>query len=86
MSNKEATLEEELVALEGFRKKHELPYGFVVTPAGSTFAQQFKVSGIPQAVVIDQEGVIREISVGSGEASAQAIEAAIKKLLDRDEA
>jgi thiol-disulfide isomerase/thioredoxin len=86
VSNKEATLEEELVALEGFRKKHELPYGFVVTPAGSTFAQQFKVSGIPQAVVIDQEGVIREISVGSGEASAQAIEAAIKKLLDRDEA
>lgn len=86
VSNKEATMEEELVALEGFRKKHELPYGFVVTPAGSTYAQQFKVSGIPQAVVIDQEGIIREISVGAGEASAQAIEAAIKDLLDKEKA
>jgi hypothetical protein len=41
----------------------------------------FGVSGIPQAVVIDQEGKIRLIRVGSGGENAKQIEGTIRTLL-----
>ncbi|MFN4258702.1 MAG: TlpA family protein disulfide reductase [Gemmataceae bacterium] len=45
----------------------------------------YGVSGIPQAVVIDRAGKVRLIKVGSGEANARAIEKTIKELLEEKE-
>lgn len=41
----------------------------------------YKVKGIPTAVLIDRKGVVRMIKVGSGEANAKALQAEIEKLL-----
>ncbi|MFO1065765.1 MAG: redoxin domain-containing protein [Pirellulales bacterium] len=77
----DTTTEQELAMLEKFRAHHELGHGFIVTPEKSTYNEQFGVTGIPQAVLIDQDGVIRMIKVGSGEANAKALETEIKRLL-----
>jgi hypothetical protein len=42
---------------------------------------QYHVTGIPHAVVVDKQGIVRLIKVGSGEKNASDIEAMIKKLL-----
>ena len=39
------------------------------------------MTGIPQVVVIDREGVVRLIKVGSGEANAKAIGDLLETLL-----
>jgi thiol-disulfide isomerase/thioredoxin len=41
----------------------------------------YQVRGIPQMVLIDRQGRVRQITVGAGEDNARAIEAGIKKLL-----
>ena len=41
----------------------------------------YGVSGIPHAVVIDREGVVRMVKVGSGDANAKAISAMLEKLI-----
>lgn len=81
VTDKEATLEDELEMLEEFRKAHELEHGFVVTPKSSDYSSKFGVTGIPQAVLVDQNGVIQLIRVGSGEKNAEDMEAKIKSLL-----
>jgi thiol-disulfide isomerase/thioredoxin len=73
--------EQELEMLESFRNHHELTHGFVLTPKGSDYNKQLAVQGIPQAVLLDQQGVIRMIKVGSGPQNAKALEDEIKKLL-----
>jgi len=81
VSKKDASLEEELAMLEEFRKFHKLEHGFVVTPQGSDFAKQYGVTGIPQAVLVDQHGNIQMIRIGSGEKNATDLENKIKELL-----
>lgn len=72
---------DELAMLERFRESYKLDHGFVVTPTDSDYSSKFQVSGIPQAVLVDKEGKIRMIRVGSGEANAKALEAEIEALL-----
>ncbi len=81
VADKEATLEQELEMLDEFRKVHELEHGFVVTPKDSDYNSKFGVTGIPQAVLVDQEGKIQLIRVGSGEKNAHDLEEKIKSLL-----
>ncbi len=85
VSDKEATLEQELDMLEQFRLKHQLPYGFVVTPSESDYNKRFGVYGIPQAVVVDQQGKVQLIAVGSGDKSASQVEDKIKQLIGTKE-
>lgn len=73
--------EEELAMLEKFRESYKLHHGFFVNEKGSDYAAAFAVSGIPQAVVLDKQGKIQLIRVGSGEPNAKAIEAKIEELL-----
>ncbi len=73
--------EDEMEMLASFRKHHNLKHGFVVTPKGGKYNKALAVSGIPQAVLIDKQGKIRSIKVGSGEKNANELEAEIKKLL-----
>ncbi len=81
VTEKDAPLDVELEMLEEFRKSHKLEHGFVVTPKESDYSQKFGVTGIPQAVLVDQDGVIQMIRVGSGEKNAEELEAKIKSLL-----
>lgn len=77
----EVSMDDELEMLEKFRAHHELRHGFVVNAKGSKYSSEFQVSGIPQAAVIDKQGKIRLIRVGSGDANSKAIESTIKTLL-----
>jgi len=78
---KDVSHEAELEMLASFRKHYELRHGFVLTPKGGAYNKQLAVSGIPQAVLLDKQGVIRMIKVGSGEKNAKDLEQAIAKLL-----
>jgi hypothetical protein len=46
----------------------------------------YAVTGIPHVVVIDREGKIRLIRIGSGEENAQAIDAMIQELISEGSA
>ena len=50
-------------------------------PEGATLSERYGVSGIPQMVLIDREGKVRMIRVGSGEANAHDLETLIEELL-----
>ena len=77
---------DEQAMLAKFAEVHKLQHRFMVTPSASTFQRQFGVSGIPQAVVLDQDGTIQLIRVGSGEQNAQDIEKKIQQLLAESKA
>ena len=76
--------DQELEMLASFRKHYKLRHGFVLTPKGGEYNKQLAVSGIPQAVLLDKQGVIRMIKVGSGPKNAKDLEEAIEKLLAED--
>jgi thiol-disulfide isomerase/thioredoxin len=78
----DVSTEDEVAMLEKFRESHKLQHGFFVSPETSTYSKDFGVSGIPQAVLIDKQGKIRMIRVGSGEANAKAMHAMIEELLE----
>ena len=77
----DVTHEQELEMLASFRSFHKLQHGFVLTPKGGEYNKKLAVSGIPQAVLLDQQGVIRMIRVGSGPKNAHDLEEMIQKLL-----
>jgi hypothetical protein len=74
-------LEEEMGMLEKFIAKHQLTHRTMVTPEKSEMQSQYAVTGIPHAVLIDKQGLVRLVKVGSGSQNAEEIESTIKKLL-----
>jgi thiol-disulfide isomerase/thioredoxin len=85
-SDKELSPENEQKALALFAEHHNLKHRFMVTPTESTFSKDYAVSGIPQAVLIDKDGTIRMIKVGSGDANAHALDEMIQELLGVEQA
>lgn len=73
--------EDEQAAMIRFAEHHELKHPFMVMPQGSDFSKKYGVTGIPTAVLIDREGLVRMIRVGSGEENAQALEGLIEELV-----
>jgi thiol-disulfide isomerase/thioredoxin len=71
---------DEQAMLVKFAAQHGLTHRLGI-PSGGSLAKFYGVTSIPQAVVIDREGIVRLIKVGSGEANATAIEALLKQLL-----
>lgn len=69
--------------LEKFAEKHELKHRFAVQGKESKLDDVYAVTGIPHVVIIDQEGKIRMIKVGSGDENAKAIDGMLKELLDK---
>ncbi len=67
--------------LKQFAKHHELKHRLAVLPSESDVTKQYGVTGIPQAVLIDRAGKIRLIKVGSGQNTAESIEAMILRCL-----
>ena len=78
---KDVPHEQELEMLVSFRKHYDLRHGFVLTLKADEYNKKLAVSGIPQAVLLDKQGVVRMIKVGSGPKNAHDLEEAIKMLL-----
>jgi len=75
------THETEQAMLKKFAEFHGLKHRFALQGEGNTVAKQLAVQGIPQVVLIDRQGNIRLIRVGSGSKNATAIHDMIEKLL-----
>lgn len=73
--------EEENEMLRKFAENHSLHHRFAVQKESSSLAEYYAVSGIPHVVLIDQEGKIRLVRVGSGAKNAKDIGETIEKLL-----
>lgn len=77
----EQTMDEEIAMLEKFLAHHQLQHRSMVNPADSKMKSEYGVTGIPQAVLIDQSGLIRMIRVGSGSQNAEDLHGMIETLL-----
>ena len=75
------SLEDEMKMLEKFIAKYELTHRTMITPQDSQMQSQYAVTGIPHAVLVDKQGIVRLVKVGSGSQNAEEIENTIKKLL-----
>src|SRR5262245_47480924 len=71
---------EEQEMLVHFAESHDLKHRFAIESQRS-LSDYYGVSGIPHVVVIDQEGKIRLMKVGSGEANAKDIAELLEQLL-----
>ena len=79
--DREVPQNEELELLEKFAKQQELLYPIAVTTPGSEYQAKFAVRGIPQTVLIDRNGKIRLIRVGTGPTFVREIEEMLETLL-----
>lgn len=79
-SKEEVSPEDEHEMLKKFAAHHQLSHRFLVSKERD-LAQYYAVGGIPHAVVIDQQGKIRMIRVGSGPANAHDIDTLLAELL-----
>ena len=77
----EVSHEDEQAMLKHFAEFHHLQHRFAIQTEGHSAAEDFAVNGIPHAVVIDRQGIVRLIRVGSGSKNAKAIHDMIEKLL-----
>lgn len=78
--NPDITPAEEDAATTEFVKHHELKHRIAVLEGGELFAK-YAVTGIPQAVLVDRQGDVRMIFVGSSEGSAKLLEQGIRDAL-----
>jgi thiol-disulfide isomerase/thioredoxin len=75
------TPEEEQAAMVKFAEYHKLKHVFAIQKEDSKMDDFYKVTGIPQAVLIDKEGKVKLIRVGSGDDNAHDLEAGIRECL-----
>jgi thiol-disulfide isomerase/thioredoxin len=71
---------QELDYLKEFRGKHKLPYGFAVVNPGEA-QMKYGISAYPTTVLLDRNGVIRYIGIGSGTEESENLEEMIEKVL-----
>jgi thiol-disulfide isomerase/thioredoxin len=74
---------EEQEMLKDFAKHHKLEHRLMTMPTKEIqkVYTEYKVEGIPEAVLIDRKGVVRMVRVGSGDENAEALAKEIKKLI-----
>jgi thiol-disulfide isomerase/thioredoxin len=75
------TPEEEREAIAKFLQSKDMKHPTIVTPKEIELQSNYGVTGIPHAVLVDREGNVQMIKVGSGQANADALHAKIKELL-----
>jgi thiol-disulfide isomerase/thioredoxin len=78
---KQMTKPQELDYLRDFKKKFSMPYGVAVSE-GEDNERNYGISSIPTTFLIDRQGRVRFISVGSSDVESAALLKMIKKLLD----
>ncbi len=76
---------EEDEVVRRFKEKYELPWPTLVVDEDSEVNKDFGVTGIPQVVIIDRQGAVRMIKIGTPDDKFESIEALIKELLAADE-
>ncbi len=81
-SEEKLSEEQEQEMLRKFAAHHSLHHRFAIQKKEGTLDDYYKVQGIPHVVVIDQEGKIRLIRVGSGSRNAKKIDALLAELLE----
>ncbi len=74
---------EELEWIKKFKAHHEIPFPYAIADAEQAKVNfdAYGVKAIPTVAVIDKQGVVRLVLVGSGENQAKKIEDKIKELL-----
>ncbi|MBI3411885.1 MAG: redoxin domain-containing protein [Planctomycetes bacterium] len=77
------TAEEEHGMLKEFAAYHNLTHRLLATSKENwgKAGKDFRVNGIPHAVLIDRTGIVRMVRVGSGQANAEDLHNEIKKLV-----
>ncbi len=73
--------EMENAATEKFLEFHKLKHRIAVMDDDSDFDESYSVNGIPQAVLIDRQGKVRLIRVGSSARNAQDLQQMIERLI-----
>jgi thiol-disulfide isomerase/thioredoxin len=79
-AQEKVTPAQEQEMLVHFAESHDLKHRFAIE-SDRSLSQYYGVTGIPHVVVIDQEGKIRLMKVGSGDANAKEIGDLLDKLL-----
>jgi len=80
-AKEEVPPEEEQTAVARFLQSKEMQHPTIFTPERSDLQSQYAVTGIPHAVLVDRQGDVQMVKVGSGPANAQALHEKIKELL-----
>jgi len=77
------SVEEEQAMLKDFATHHKLAHQLLAVSKDEwkKVGGAYGIRGIPTAVLVDRQGVIRMVRVGSGPENAQALEEEIRKLL-----
>lgn len=80
---KRMTPSQELEYLREFKRKHKLPYGLAVAVRGED-ASKYGIAAYPTTVLLDRNGVVRYIGIGSGEEESENLEDTIKKIIKEE--
>jgi len=78
---KRVTHAQEIAYLRDFKKRNQLPYGFVVADS-SINDMNYGVYSIPTSFLIDRQGRVRFISLGAGDDETVALGRMIRKLIN----
>lgn len=82
-NGKRMTQLQELDFLGEFKKKHKLPYPLAVAESIED-SMKYGISAYPTTVLLDRNGVVRYIGIGSGMEESENLEEMIKKLLKEE--
>lgn len=82
-SGKPVTPLQELDVLSEFKQKHKLPYAIAVV-GPNEWNMKYGIRGIPATVLLDRNGVVRYIGIGSGAEEASNLEEMIEKVLKEE--
>lgn len=80
-SREDLSPEVEREAVEKFLQSKDMGHPTILTPKDSQLQAEYGVTGIPHAVLVDRQGNVQMIKVGSGQANADALHAKIKELI-----
>ena len=78
---KQLTRAQELDYLRAFKKEFGVTYGFAIADDGQNDLN-YAVSSIPTTFLIDRDGAVRFISIGSSDVEGTALHKMIKKLIE----
>lgn len=80
---KKMTNLQELDYLKEFKQKHKLPYDVALIPFGEA-PMKYGINAYPTTVLLDRNGVVRYIGIGSGLEESENLEEMIEKVLAED--
>jgi thiol-disulfide isomerase/thioredoxin len=82
-SEEEVDPEVERSAIAKFLQSKEMQHPTVFMPKDSSSWQEYGVAGIPHAVLIDRNGIVQLVRVGSGQENVDALHKKIRELIDQ---